>query len=266
MFDVLEPVGLIALQERGLLIHATLLMLIVIIPVFLLTFLIAWRYRAGNKKATYTPDWEHSKLEELIWWAIPLEIILVLGALTWGSTHELDPYKSISKASGETLQVQVVALDWKWLFMYPELGIASVNELVIPTGREVKFSVTADAPMNSFWIPKLGGQIYAMTGMATTLHLLATETGEFEGRSANYSGEGFTKMKFTTRAITPEEFANWVTDTKSSGGVLHTEAYRALAKPSLASTTTYAFVDAGLFEGIVGQFMHLPTHTETANH
>jgi cytochrome o ubiquinol oxidase subunit 2 len=173
---LLDPKGTVALAERGLMLHAVEFMLIVAVPVLTLLFFFAWRYRAGsghgNAQPAYTPNWEQARMDELIWWAIPFEIVLVLGALTWTSTHELDPRRPLD-SNQPPLIVQVVALDWKWLFIYPEEQIATVNYLAIPVGRPVRFEITADAPMNSFWIPRLGGQIYAMSGMLTSLNLVA---------------------------------------------------------------------------------------------
>jgi cytochrome o ubiquinol oxidase subunit 2 len=177
-------------------------------------------------------------MEEFIWWAIPFEVVLVLGALTWSSTHALDPEKLLTSAQ-PPLTVQVVALPWKWLFIYPEEGIASVNELTIPTNRPVTFQITADAPMNSFWIPALGGQMYAMTGMTTNLNLMASESGTYVGKSANYSGEGFAHMNFAVRAVSPNEFATWVTQTRTAPASLTETSYRALAAPGEVDGVRY---------------------------
>lgn len=253
-FALLNPQGTIALAERGLMFNAVLFMLIVAVPVYILLFFFAWYYRAGNKKAIYVPDWEHSKMEELVWWAIPFEIVLILGALTWTSTHQLDPRKPLN-INVAPLVVQVVALDWKWLFIYPEQNIATVNYLEIPVDRPVRFDVTADAPMNSFWIPQLGGQIYAMTGMVNSLNLVANKTGTFSGVSANYSGEGFAKMKFTVIASAQEEFELWVTKAKASSKILTHEAYETLAAPSVGDKAGYyAEVEENLYNTIVAKF------------
>lgn len=252
LFPVLDPKGAIGLAERGLMLHAVEFMLIVVIPVFVLLFFFAYWYRASNKKAKYAPDVEHGRLEELVWWVIPLEIVLVLGALTWGSTHELHPAKALE--GGPPLQVQVVALDWKWLFIYPEEGIATVNYLMLPVGRPVQFSITADAPMNSFWIPQLGGQIYAMTGMATTLNLIANEPGVYKGAGANYSGDGFAKMKFAATAVSQNEFAQWVAEAQASTAALSYNEYKALSAPGTISARDYGEVERGLFGLVIGQF------------
>jgi cytochrome o ubiquinol oxidase subunit 2 len=261
---LLNPAGVVALAERSLMIQAVLFMLIVAVPVYVLLFFFAWRYRAGNTKAVYKPDWENAKIDELIWWAIPFEIVLILGALTWVSTHELDPRAALS--SEPPLVIEVVALDWKWLFIYPEERIATVNYVRIPVGRAVRFDVTADAPMNSFWIPRLGGQIYAMTGMVNSLNLKASETGEFEGRSANYSGEGFAKMTFSVEALPEGGFDSWVLGAKTSPRALTREEYEELAKPSEpAGPATYAGVEDTLYNTIVGSYMGtdsaMPAHT-----
>ena len=253
-FAVLEPMGHIALSERALIVHALLLMLIVVVPVFALAFAIAWRYRAGNTSAVYTPEWEHSKLEEFVWWIVPFEIILVLGALTWSSTHQLDPYKPLV-SNVPQLRVEVVALEWKWLFIYPSLGIASVNALTLPVGTPVEFDITADAPMNSFWIPQLGGQIYAMTGMSTQLHVVANERGTYMGSSANYSGSGFASMTFPVTATSPEEFDAWVAQVKNDSPALTMSTYHTLAAPGTTTPATYAPVADTLYNSIIMQFM-----------
>lgn len=252
-FDVLHPQGPIALAERGLMVTAVLFMLIVAIPVLGLLFFFAWRYRASNTKAAYTPDWKHGKMEELVWWAIPLEIILILSAITWTSTHDLDPHRPIS--TEPPLVVQVVALDWKWLFIYPEQRVASVNYLALPVGRPVRFEVTADAPMNSFWIPSLGGQIYAMTGMVNPLQLMADRAGTYQGTAANYSGEGFAHMRFTAEAMSQDSFAAWVDTTRQDHDALDFAAYQALAKPSVPQEPAYyGSVAPNLLAQIVAKF------------
>jgi cytochrome o ubiquinol oxidase subunit 2 len=237
-FPVLFPSGSIGLAERDLMVRTVFLMLIVVVPVYLLAIFFAVHYRASNTKATYTPNWEHSRMEELIWWSIPFEIVLVLAALTWSSTHELNPDVRLPSTQAP-LTVQVVALPWKWLFIYPSEGVASVNEFALPVNRPVTFQITANAPMNSFWIPALGGQEYAMTGMTTVLNLMATKSGEYPGRSANYSGEGFAQMKFIARALSQEDFDAWVQHAKQSPDALSNETYTALTKPSDTGPVRY---------------------------
>jgi cytochrome o ubiquinol oxidase subunit 2 len=267
---LLNPKGTIALLERGLMLHAVEFMLIVALPVLTLLFFFAWRYRERPAKGgassvnhkesavKYEPNWERARLDELIWWAIPFEIVLVLGALTWTSTHELDPRKPL-ESNQSPLVVQVVALDWKWLFIYPEEKIATVNYLAMPVGRPVRFEITADAPMNSFWIPKLGGQIYAMTGMLTQLNLIANEPGKYPGMSANYSGEGFAQMKFVADAKSQEGFDAWVADVHSIPDKLTWDSYQFLREPTTANGFRYyGDVDTDLQHKILESFAHVP--------
>ncbi len=251
---VLDGKGLIAKQEASLMVEATLLMLVVAIPVWGLLFFFAWRYRASNTTAAYTPDWENSKMDELIWWAIPLEIILVLAALTWSSTHALDPRKPLT-STVPPITIEVVALPWKWLFIYPAQGIATVNFVEIPVNTPINFQITADAPMNSFWIPQLGGQIYAMTGMVNGLQLIADNTGDYQGVSANYSGEGFAGMHFTARSSAQVDFDKWITTVKQSTTTLDQATYTALSKPSSDEPVhLYSVVEANLFHVILNTF------------
>lgn len=264
-FLVLNPAGSIGLAERGLIIHAVLLMLIVVVPVYVLLFFFAWRYRASNKKAAYTPNWEHAKVDELIWWAIPFEIILVLGALTWSSTHELDPRKPLPTPVAP-MTIEVVALNWKWLFVYPEEGVATVGTLVMPTERPVRFNITADAPMNSFWIPQLGGQVYAMTGMVNSLHLMANVPGVYKGGSANYSGDGFAHMNFEVRALPQDSFDEWVMSLRASSLALDPVAYETLREPSTGDVIEYGLVDPTLFASIVERFSMHPGYYYRGEH
>lgn len=254
---LIHPSGAIGLAERDLMIHTVLLMLIVAVPVYILIGMIAWRYRAGSKKAKYTPNWENSTMEEFIWWVIPFEIVLVLGALTWGSTHSLAPEKPI--ASPEKAEVvQVVALPWKWLFIYPDEGIATVNELALPAGRPVTFEITADAPMNSFWIPALGGQMYAMTGMVTRLNLIAEKPGEFTGQSANYSGDGFAGMRFPVHVLAKDAWTAWVNHAYASPSALTPDSYDKLVAPSENEKAAYFGSVTMPFTAIVKRYMGMP--------
>jgi cytochrome o ubiquinol oxidase subunit 2 len=256
-FPLLAPSGSVGVGERDLMVRTVYLMLIVVVPVVILAIFIAWHYREGNTTASYTPNWEHSKMEEFIWWSIPFEIVLVLSAVMWSGTHELDPAKALASAE-PPLTVQVVALPWKWLFIYPEQGVASVNELALPVNRPVEFLITADAPMNSFWIPALGGQMYAMTGMTTVLHLLASVPGNFTGRSANYSGAGFAQMMFMARAMSQSDFDAWVATAKQAEP-LSSEAYSALRAPSDAGPVRYYGTVSMTFADILNLYM--PLHT-----
>ena len=264
---VLDPKGAVGIHQRDLIILTFSLMLIVVIPVFALTIFIAWRYRAGNEKATYTPNWDHHRIAETIWWGLPMAIILVLGFVAWKSSHELDPYKPLNSAT-RPITIQVVALQWKWLFIYPEQGIASVNFLQFPEDTPLNFEVTADAPMNSFWIPSLGGQIYAMSGMKTKLHLIANETGDFNGSSANISGEGFAGMKFVARASSQSDFNNWVIAAKRSNKPLDQREYDDLVKPTEDNPrATYSSLDTGLYDRVIMKYMTPGSSTtEQAEH
>jgi cytochrome o ubiquinol oxidase subunit 2 len=253
---VLHPKGAIGMKQRDLLVTSTYLMLIVVIPVFVFALVFAWRYRAKNTKAKYTPDWEHSHLAECFWWGIPLVLVVILGVMTWRSSHELDPYKPL-EANGKTpIEIQVVALDWKWLFIYPEQGIATVNFIQFPAKTPIRFVITADAPMNSFWIPELGGQIYAMAAMKTQLHLIADEPGVFKGVSANLSGEGFSGMRFLAKASSDEEFEQWVQEVKQASPSLGMDEYKQLALPSSYQPASYFVLsEEKLFDQIVMKFM-----------
>lgn len=259
-FVVLHPAGDIAWQQRDLLIISTLLMLIVIIPVMALTVLFAWRYRQGNKTATYRPKWDHSIELELVIWGAPLLIIICLGALTWMDTHLLDPYRPLSRvAKGqpvaektEPLEVEVVALDWKWLFIYPEQGIASVNELAAPVDTPINFKITSASVMNSFFVPALAGQIYAMAGMQTQLHAVINQPGEFKGFSANYSGDGFSHMRFTFHGVDRAGFDAWVDKVRKGEKSLTRAEYLALEKPSeRVPVIHYASAEPDLFKAIL---------------
>ncbi|MBN9274660.1 MAG: ubiquinol oxidase subunit II, partial [Mesorhizobium sp.] len=235
-FVVLAPAGDIAAQQRDLLVVSTGLMLIIIIPVMALTVFFAWRYRQSNTSATYAPDWDHSTKLELLIWAAPLLIIICLGALTWLGTHLLDPYRRIDRIEAgqpvtqehKPIRVEVVALDWKWLFIYPDLGIAAVNELAAPVNQPIDFRITSSAVMNSFYIPALAGQIYAMPGMETKLHAVINRPGTYTGFSANYSGAGFSGMRFAFHGFSPEAFDQWVAQARSGGTTLSRDVYLAL--------------------------------------
>ncbi len=235
---VLKPSGLIAVKQRDLLLICTILMLIVVIPVFILMGVIVWRYRAGKSRGKYDPDWNHSTVAEIIWWGIPFAIVIVLGALNWIASYDLDPYKPIA-SDKKPITIQVVALDWKWLFIYPEQGIATVNFIQIPVDTPVNFEITADAPMNSFWIPALGGQIFAMPGMRTKLSLIANKPGNFGGVSANLSGKGFAGMRFNVRAGSDDDFNKWVREVQQSRNGLDLPTYKELAKQSENNPVTY---------------------------
>ena len=262
---VLNPKGMIGAKERDLLLLCTWTMLLVVIPVFLMTFFIAWKYRESNKNAEYKPDWAHNTLAEIIWWGFPLIIIVVLSVLTWNSCHELDPFKPI-ESNKKALRIQAVALQWKWLFIYPDQRIATVNYMQIPIDRPIDFEITADAPMNSFWIPELGGQVYAMAGMRSKLHLIADQRGSFRGCSSNISGKGFAGMSFMTHAGTEEEFEQWVSSSTGSMSLSYDE-YDELVKPSeYVPPATYSLGESGLFDWIIMKYMKPMPETKRMAH
>ena len=259
---VMNPSGDIASQQARLIVISTALMLLIIVPVIVLTLLFAWRYRKNNTSAKYEPDWDHSTQLELVIWGAPLLIIIALGLITWISTHLLDPYRPLSRldehrplaANVKPIEVQVVALDWKWLFIYPEQGIATVNELVTPVDVPIRFKISASTVMNSFYIPALAGQIYAMPGMETTLHAVLNKPGQYEGFSANYSGAGFSHMRFKYSGLNQIDFDKWVASTKAAGGALDRAAYLALEKPSEREPVRrFGSAEAGLFHAIVNR-------------
>jgi len=252
--DLLNPKGSVGLAERNLIATSTWAMLVVVIPVIALTLLFAWRYRASNKSAEYRPTWAHSTGIEIAVWLIPSLIILFLGVLTWKSTHELDPYRPLD-SKVKPINVEVVALDWKWLFIYPDLGIATVNQIAFPVGTPVNFNITSDSVMNSFFIPQLGGQIYAMAGMQTRLHLIADEAGDYAGESANFSGKGFSDMKFRAIASSPEEFNAWVAKVRASSDRLDMNRYNVVSQPGEKAPVTYfSSVDPKLFHNIIARY------------
>jgi len=252
---VLNPAGQVADKERDLIITTTLLMLIIVIPVLVMTFFIAWKYRASNHKAKYSPSWDHNRAIECSWWAIPSAIIAVLAVIAWNSSHELDPFRPIVSDT-KPLTVQVVALQWKWLFIYPEQDIATVNYVEFPQDTPINFEITSDAPMNSFWIPKLGGQVYAMAGMKTKLHLIADEPGSHVGSSANISGEGFAGMHFIAKSSSQTDFEAWVQSVKQEPASLTLTQYNQLAKPSKNSSPAYfASTQKGLQDIVVSKYL-----------
>ncbi len=253
---ILDPKGQVAADEKSLIITATVLMLLVVIPVIVMTFLFAWKYRASNKDAIYTPKWSHSNKIEAVVWIIPIIIVSCLAVVTWNTTHKLDPYRPLD-SDKKPINVQVVAMNWKWLFIYPDLNIATVNQLAFPKNVPVNFRITSDAAMNSFFIPQLGGQIYAMAGMETKLHLIANEAGTYKGMSSNYSGAGFSGMKFNAIATeTPEQFDAWVQKVRAAGKSLNADAYLALAKPSENNPVAfYNMPEPRLFDAVLHKYM-----------
>ena len=248
---VLDPRGPIASAERLLMINATAIMLVVVVPVIIATLGFAWWYRASNPRAARSLDESYEGRVEFVTWSIPVLTVILLGGVAWISAHQLDPRAPIA-AEAKPLQVEVVSLDWKWLFIYPDEGIAAVNQLVIPAKTPVNFRLTSATVMNSFFVPQLGSQIYTMGGMTTHLNLLADKPGEYPGISAMFSGDGFSDMRFVARAVPAQDFPHWVAQVRGSGTALDGRGYAALAKPSKAvPTTTYRSVAPGLFDHIV---------------
>jgi cytochrome o ubiquinol oxidase subunit II len=257
---VMSPSGDIAQQQAELIVVSTVLMLLIIVPVLFLTLYFAWHYRHSNTNAKYDPEWHHSTRLEVVIWAAPLAIIIALGAITWISTHRLDPYRPLDRLDAQRpipedtqpLVVEVVALDWKWLFFYPEYGIATVNEMAAPVDRPISFKLTASSVMNSFYIPALAGMIYTMPGMETKLHAVINREGVFDGLSSNYSGAGFSHMRFKFHAFNQEGFDGWIARVKQNGTALNRDAYLKLEKPSEREPVRYyANVEDGLYRSIL---------------
>jgi cytochrome o ubiquinol oxidase subunit 2 len=254
--SILHPGGPIAANNRTILLDSLAIMLAIVVPTMIAIVGFAWWFRAGNDKARYRPEFVFSGRIELIVWSIPLLVILFLGGLIWIGSHDLDPAKPIA-SSTPSLDVQVVSLDWKWLFVYPEQGIATLNRPVVPVGVPIRFRLTSASVMNSFFVPRLGSQIYTMNGMATTLHLQADRPGSYYGQSAHYSGDGFSDMYFRLQAVPAADFTRWVKDVRAAGGLLDGRAYRVLARQSRHEPAKHwGAVQPGLFDMVVAQ--HLP--------
>ncbi|MGI4745864.1 MAG: ubiquinol oxidase subunit II, partial [Janthinobacterium lividum] len=236
-YSILDPKGAVGMAQKSLILTSTYAMLVIVVPVIILTLWFAWRYREGSG-ARYEPDWAHSGIIEIFCWGIPCAIILFLGILTWTSTHELDPYKPLV-SDKKPINIEVVALNWKWLFIYPDQGIATINEIAFPVDTPVTFHITSDSVMNSFFIPELGSQIYAMAGMKTQLHLIANQQGTFPGLSSFYSGRGFSDMHFNAISTTNEKFADWVANAKKSPAVIDAADYSKVAAPEEKAPVQY---------------------------
>jgi cytochrome o ubiquinol oxidase subunit 2 len=258
----MNPSGDIAVQQRDLIITSTVLMLLIIVPVIALTFLFAWKYRESAKAEDYDPEWHHSTRLEMVIWSAPVAIILLLGTVTWISTHRLDPYRPLQRidetrqipAGLKPITVEVVAMDWKWLFIYPDLGIGSVNEFAAPVDVPINFKITGTSAMNSFFVPALAGQIYAMAGMQTKLHAVINKEGIYDGFSANYSGAGFSHMRFKFHGLSKEGFDQWVANVRGSGTGFGRQEYLAFEKPSEREPVRhFASVDPELFDAILNR-------------
>jgi cytochrome o ubiquinol oxidase subunit 2 len=247
---VLDPQGQIAASERLVLLDATLTMLVVVVPVILLTVAFGWWFRAGNARATYRPSWAYSGQLEVVVWAVPALVVMFLGGMAWVATHELDPPRPI-KSEVQPIDIQVVSLDWKWLFIYPNQGVATVNQLVVPAGTPVRLRLTSATVMNSFFVPQLAGQIYTMHGMTTRLNLMADHPGTYKGLSSQFSGDGFSDMRFDVVAKSPSDFAVWTQATQARSDRLDAAAYTSLLQPSSAVPSyAYGRIAPGLFDTV----------------
>jgi cytochrome o ubiquinol oxidase subunit 2 len=251
---VLDPQGPVGAGEKLILLDALAIMLAIVIPVIVATLAFAWWFRASNSRARYLPDWEFSGRIELVVWSIPALVIMFLGGLAWISSHELDPARPLPAGQARPLEVDVVSLDWKWLFIYPSQGVASVNELVVPAGTPLHFRLTSGSVMTAFFVPQLGSMIYTMNGMVTQLHLQADRPGAYPGLASHFSGDGFSGMDFQTQAVTPAAFAAWVSAVRSAGPVLDGPGYVALSRQSQdVAPFTYRAAAPGLFDQIATQ-------------
>jgi cytochrome o ubiquinol oxidase subunit II len=252
-FALMNPAGPVGAGERQILVDSVVIMLAIVLPTMAATVAFAWWFRASNTRARYLPDWAFSGRIELVVWSIPVLVIMFLGGLAWSSSHDLDPAQPVT-GQGKTLQVQVVSLDWKWLFIYPDQGVASVNRLVIPVGAPVRFQVTSGSVMTAFFIPRLGSMIYAMNGMVTPLNLRADKPGDYLGEASQFSGDGFSDMRFTATAVSPADFAAWAAAAHAGGPVLDAVSYRSLSQQGVPPAPfTYSAVAPGLFQAIATQ-------------
>ena len=250
---VLDPQGAVGHAERSILIDCLVIMLAIVVPVILATFAFAWWFRASNDRAVHLPEWDFSGRIEMIVWAVPLLVITLLGGVAWIGAHTLDPAQPLVSKE-PALEVEAISLDWKWLFIYPAQHVAAVNELAIPAGVPVHFSLTSGSVMNAFFIPQLGSMIYTMNGMTTKLNLEADRSGVFYGQSSHFSGDGFSGMHFTVQAMPPAQFARWIDTTRAAHKRLDAPEYLSLAKPSLnVAPYAYGVVEPGLFEAIATQ-------------
>ena len=247
---VLDPQGPIASAERLILLNSTTIMLVVVVPVIVLILAFAWWYRASNTRAAYQPNWAHSGRIEFVVWSIPAMVVLLLAGVAWRGSHDLDPARKLA-SNLKPVRIEVVSLDWKWLFIYPDFEVATLNQIIVPTGVPIEFLLTSSNVMNAFWVPQLGGQIYTMPGMTTRLNLLAERAGDYPGLSSNFSGDGFSDMRFVVHAVPAAVFSNWLGVTQTQGEMLDAGAYAQLARTgSDVSIRTYRSVEPGVFERI----------------
>jgi cytochrome o ubiquinol oxidase subunit 2 len=250
---VLDPQGFVGSSERTILIDSLAIMLAIVVPTITATLAFAWWFRASNSRARYLPHWSYSGSIELLVWGVPLLTIMLLGGVAWVSAHELDPAQPLASPV-KPLEVQAISLDWKWLFIYPEQRVASVNELTVPAGTPIHFSLTSASVLNAFFIPQLGSMIYTMNGMATQLNLIADRPGDFTGLSSHFSGDGFAGMHFVVHAIPADRFAGWLAGVRASGPALDRTSYTALARQSAnVAPSTYRDADPAIFPDLVRQ-------------
>jgi len=250
-----DPKGAVAGQQTWLIEESVLLMLVIVVPMFVFLFTIAWKYRAGNNDASYDPDRKHTVWNELVLWALPAVIIVGLSVPAWRATHAVDPYQPIA-SDAESMTIQVVALPWKWLFIYPAQNIATINYVAFPEKTPIRFELTADGPMSSFWIPQLGSQMYAMAAMQTQLNLIASSTGNFRGKDMEINGDGYAGMTFMAQSLSQSDFDAWVASVKQATSSLGTKEYQALAAPSENNPqAVYASIDPSLYTNIMMQYM-----------
>jgi cytochrome o ubiquinol oxidase subunit 2 len=254
---MLNPKGLIAYEERKLFFDTLALMLIVVLPVIIMSFAFVYHYQVSHRIKDYKPNWSHSYFLESLWWGIPCAIILILSILTWKKTHQLDPYRKIYYFEKDTMQVQVIALPWKWLFIYPKENIATINYLVIPLGQQVEYQLTTDnVPMSAFFIPQLGSQIYAMAGMRTRLHLIANHAGIYHGMNTQFNGDGFSEMHFSVLVVTPDAMQTWLKEVKKSPNHLTDGTYQDLLKPTInVQPAFFSGVEKDLFQRVINTYM-----------
>ena len=258
--DLLQPRGEVGKQELQLLIFTLALSALVVIPVFVMLGLFAYRYRETNTKAAYRPEWDKNSWLEALWWGIPITIICILAVVTWRTSHSLDPYMRLDNGA-KPINVQVVALEWKWLFIYPDQKIATVNQLPVPVGQPIHFTLTADAPMSAFWIPALGTQIYNMNGMSTQLNLRADELGDMKGYTSNINGPGYSRMVFTVHSLSSRHFDEWVKKAQASPDTMNSMMYRKLAVPStIDGERTYRLTEPDLYNTVLAKYMGMGGH------
>ncbi len=249
---VLDPAGPVGAAEKLILLDSLAIMLVIVVPTILAIGAFAWWFRASNRSATYRPDWAFSGTLELLIWAVPALVVTFLGGIAWFGSHELDPYQPL-KSAAKPIEVEVVSLDWKWLFLYPDEGVAAVNQLVVPAGRPVHFRLTSSGVMNSFFVPQLGSQIYTMAGMTSQLSLQADKPGTYAGLSAQFSGRGFADMHFTVTAVSADDYAKWIATARTTGSTLDQAAFAELVRPSTDTPPAiFSAVEPGLFDRVAG--------------